>query len=40
MNKFAKEVAGRIAANTSNDTLVEAVHQFIVASTLPKKTYN
>jgi cephalosporin hydroxylase len=40
MNEFAKEVAGRIAANASNTTLVDTAHQFAVASTLPKYSYN
>jgi len=40
MSHFAKEVADRITANASNASLVEAAHQFIVASTLPKYSYN
>ncbi len=40
MNNFAKKVADRIAANSSNESLVDAAHQFTVASTLPKYSYN
>lgn len=40
MNDFAKEVAERIAANAINTNLVDAAHQFTVASTLPKYSYN
>ena len=40
MNNFAKEVADRVAANASNESLVDAAHQFTVASTLPKYSYN
>jgi len=40
MNEFAKEVAGRIAANGSNATLMDTAHQFTMASTLPKYSYN
>jgi cephalosporin hydroxylase len=40
MNDFAKEVANRVAANASNESLVDAAHQFTVASTLPKYSYN
>jgi len=40
MNKFTKEVADRIVENASNATLVDAAHQFTVASTLPKYSYN
>jgi hypothetical protein len=36
MNDFSKEVAERIAANANNHKLVDAAHQFAVASTLPK----
>lgn len=40
MNDFAKEVEDRIAGNASNEFLVDAAHQFTVASTLPKYSYN
>jgi hypothetical protein len=40
MNDFAKEVAGRIATNPSNEALVVTAHQFAVASILPKYSYN
>lgn len=40
MNHFAKELADRITANANNVTLVDAAHQFTVASTLPKYSYN
>ena len=40
MNDFSKEVAERIAENANNPKLVDAAHQFTVASTLPKYCYN
>ena len=40
MNDFAKEVADRITANATNTILVDAAHQFTVASSLPKYSYN
>ena len=40
MNNFSQEVAERITACASNTELVEAAHQFTVASILPKYSYN
>jgi cephalosporin hydroxylase len=40
MNDFTDEVLYRVAANTDNAKLVYAAHQFTIASTLPKYSYN
>lgn len=40
MNDFANEVLYRVAANADNAKLVYAAHQFTIASTLPKYSYN
>lgn len=40
MDAFKKEVENRIEANHKNDELVEAAHQFIQESTIPKYSYN
>lgn len=40
MNNFEKEVAERIATNAHNRSLVDVAHQFTVASTAPKYSYN
>lgn len=40
MNDFANEVFHRVTANADNAKLVDAAHQFTIASTLPKYSYN
>lgn len=40
MKDFNDEVEARIAENGANRELVEAAHNFMVASTLPKYSYN
>jgi cephalosporin hydroxylase len=40
MNNFEKEVAERIAMNEYSRLLVDAAHQFTIASTDPKYSYN
>lgn len=40
MNEFQKEVATRIAENALNEPLRRAAHEFVLASTSPKYSYN
>jgi len=40
MDNFTKEVVERVSANANNTKLADAAHQFTVASTLPKYSYN
>ena len=40
MNEFQKEVAVRIASYGTDKPLQQAAHDFILASALPKYSYN
>jgi cephalosporin hydroxylase len=40
MNEFQKEVATRIGENAVNESLRRAAHEFVLASTPPKYSYN
>lgn len=40
MSAFDEEVAERLAANASNEALIHAAQQFLIASTEPKYSYN
>jgi cephalosporin hydroxylase len=40
MNNFKKEVAERITKNAHNRPVLDAAHRFMVASTLPRYSYN
>lgn len=40
MTEFQKEVDERIVSNGGNDSLLQAAHQFMLSSTVPKYSYN